>query len=162
MPASDPYQVHNIAALAAIMLAGPAALIGLVIYLCSSLTRLRRHSLVTAYRDLSLSSLAASLALYLWGCAHVVFRERQEIGNECGKAGGAGARRVEAFHGDFVPLQLVCRTEGGGTHTVLIPDYINPSVAVTVSLALAFGIAAFLLHRRQLVSDGAGKEGKPF
>ncbi|MFT2017031.1 hypothetical protein ACMA1D_14455 [Streptomyces sp. 796.1] len=161
MPASDPYQIHDVAVLTAIMLAGPAALIGLVIYLCSSLMRFRRHSLCTAYRDLCLSSLAASLALYLWGCAHVVFRERQEVGSECAKAAGAGARRVEAFHGDFVPLQLVCRTEGGGTYTVLIPDYINPSIVVTSSLALAFGIAAFLLHRRQLVSDGAGKEGKP-
>lgn len=159
MPASDPYQVHNITALTAIMLAGPAVLFGLVIYLCSSLARLRRRSLAAAYGNLALLSLAASVALYLWGCVHVVFRERQEIGNECAEAAGSGTRRVEAFHGDFVPLQLVCRTEGGGTHTVLIPDYTNPSIAIALSLALVFGITATLLHRKQRVSDMAGKEG---
>ncbi|MFJ4782814.1 hypothetical protein [Streptomyces sp. NPDC088794] len=149
MPVSDPYQVHNYTVLSTIMIAGVAALLGLAVYLGSRLTgqNLRAYSPPTVWRDLSLLTATTSLALYLWGCLHIVFLERQEVGNECAKK--AGGIRVAAFHGDFVPLQLVCRTDADRSFTVVIPDYINPSIAVLLLSALACGITSILLHRKR-------------
>ncbi|MFT2017033.1 hypothetical protein ACMA1D_14465 [Streptomyces sp. 796.1] len=158
MSASDPYQTHDVTVLTTVMLVGPVVLAGLVTYLCVALMQRRRRSPAAACRDLALLSAATSLGLYLWGCLHVAFTERPEIGRACAKA--AGVRPVESFHGDFVPLRLVCRAEGGGSHTVLVPGYTNPSVAVTLALAVVLGVVAAVLYVRRGVGDrGVGHRG---
>ncbi|MER0241164.1 hypothetical protein AAHZ94_03830 [Streptomyces sp. HSW2009] len=159
MSASDPYQTHDGTVLITVLLAGPVVLAGLVTYLCVTLMQRRRRPPAAACRDLALLSAAASLGLYLWGCLHVAFAERAEIARACVKA--AGARRVESFHGDFVPLRMVCRAEGGGSHTVLVPGYTNPSVAVTLALAVVLGAVAAVLYvvRRGVGDRGVGDRG---
>lgn len=151
--AYDPYRTHDFTALVSILLLGLSALLGLFVYLCSRLTgrRLRAYTPPAVWRDVSLVSVTASLALYVWGCLQLVFVERQEVGNAC--AEGAGGVRVAAFHGDFVPLRLVCRTDDGRSFTALVPDYINPSIAVLLLLALACAVASVLLHRKQLTAS---------
>ncbi|MFI9171422.1 hypothetical protein [Streptomyces lincolnensis] len=146
MPAPDPYQVHDYAVLSTILIAGAPALLAAVAYLGASLAprRLRAHRPATALRDAGLLCSAAALALYLWGCLHVVFLERQEIGNRCAQV--SGGVRVAGFHGDFVPLRLVCRTDDGRDLTVVVPSYLNPSIAVLLLLALACAGTAVLLQ----------------
>ncbi|MCD7445280.1 hypothetical protein K4B79_44760 [Streptomyces lincolnensis] len=159
MPAPDPYQVHDYAVLSTILIAGAPALLGLLAYLgaCLAPRRLRAHRPATALRDTGLLCAAAALAVYLWGCLHVVFLERQEIGNRCAQV--AGGVRVAGFHGDFVPLRLVCRTDDGRDLTVVIPAYVNPSTAVLLLLALACAGAAALLARR--ARTASRKEPRP-
>ncbi|CAL9529235.1 hypothetical protein SUDANB176_04016 [Streptomyces sp. enrichment culture] len=162
MPASDPYQVHDYTVLFTILLAGPPALIGLAAYLASRLAprQLRSRGLRTpaaVCRDAAALCSAAALALYLWGCLHLVALERQEVGNACAKE--ADGVRVAAFHGDFVPLRLVCRTDAGNRFTVVVPDYINPSVAVLLLLAVACAATGLLLRREQHARRTAQKEG---
>ncbi|GGY10914.1 hypothetical protein [Streptomyces tanashiensis] len=148
--ASDPYQGHDATVLLTVVLVGPLVLLGLLVYLCSRLPRRRRPAgdLSAAWRDLSLLAVACALALYLWGCLHLLFVDRQERGTECAKVDGVvRGRGAEAVTGDFVPLRLVCHMPGGRSHTVLVPEYINPSVAVLLLLALAGGLAS-VLHGR--------------
>ncbi|MEU9347239.1 hypothetical protein AB0D74_39165 [Streptomyces sp. NPDC048278] len=149
MPMSDPYQTPDFTVLVTVLFTGLAALTGLAGYLVSRLTRqhLATRTPPTVWRDLSLTAVAGSLALYLWGCLHLVLLERQEIGNECAKR--AEGVRVAAFHGDFVPLRLVCRTDADRSYTVVVPGYLNPSLAVLLLLALACAVTAAVLHRKQ-------------
>ncbi|MFD4597379.1 hypothetical protein ACFWPQ_05005 [Streptomyces sp. NPDC058464] len=149
MPMSDPYQAPDFTVLVTVLFTGLAALLGLAGYLASRLTRqnLGSRTPPTVWREMSLTAVTGSLALYLWGCLHLVFLERQEIGNECAKK--AEGVRVAAFHGDFVPLRLVCRTDADRSYTVVVPGYLNPSLAVLLLLALACAITAAVLHRRQ-------------
>lgn len=149
---TDPYQLHNYTALSTIMLAGSPALLGLLAYLGSRLTPqlLRAYAPPTVWRDLSLLATAGALALYLWGCLHLIFREREDVGHACDKEVGPDAPHMDAFHGDFIPLRIVCHTEDGHTYTPpVVPDYINPSIAVLLLLALAAGVTSAALHRKQ-------------
>ncbi|MGW0499508.1 hypothetical protein ACWD0Z_29995 [Streptomyces sp. NPDC003007] len=152
--AYDPYRTHDFTALLSILIVGSAALLGVFVYLCSRLTgqRLRAYTLPAVWCDVSLLSATGSLALYMWGCLELVFVERQEVGNACAEE--AGGNRVAAFHGDLIPLRLVCRTDDGQSFTVLVPDYINPSIAALLLIALACAAASVLLHRRQLRHHG--------
>lgn len=156
MPLSDPYQPHDFTTLFTIVITGLAELIGLATYLGSRLTRqkLRARTPSAAWRDLSLLTVAASLAVYLWGCLHVLFLERQDIGTACAKK--AEGIRVAAFHGDFLPLRLVCRTDAGHSYTVIIPGYLNPAGAVLLLSALACGITSLLclLRQRTAIRNG--------
>ncbi|WP_240499218.1 hypothetical protein [Streptomyces prasinus] len=150
--ASDPYQTHGFTALFTVLLAGLPALIGLVAYLASRLMpeRLCSRGLRTpaaVCRDLALLCSAAALALYMWGCLHLLLLDRQGVGNACAKQ--SGGVRVAAFHGDFVPLRMVCRTDAGSVFTVVVPDYVNPSVAVLLLLVVTCATAGLLLHRAQ-------------
>ncbi|MCP3754049.1 hypothetical protein [Streptomyces sp. TBY4] len=158
--ASDPYQGHGFPALFTIAFVGAALLVSLLVYLGSRLSRkhVRGGTPATACRDLSLTAAAGALAMYLWGCLHLLFVERQERGVECAKVQGvAEGPGAEAITGDFIPLQLVCHMPGGRTHTVLVPDYINPSVAVLLALALTAAVTSVALGRKQ--NTAQRKEG---
>lgn len=134
------------------MIAGAAVLLGLTVYLFSRLARRGRTARTppAAWRDLSLLALGASLALYLWGCLHLVLLDRQERGEECATVDGVLERPgADATTGEFIPLRLVCRMPDGSSHTAVVPDYINPTIAVLLLLALACGVISVLLHRKR-------------
>ncbi|MFD3607807.1 hypothetical protein ACFWXA_07010 [Streptomyces atroolivaceus] len=152
LAASDPYQGHGFTALTVIMLAGTAALCGAVAFLCSRFTRQNRSARtpVAVWRDLALLSSAGGLALYLWGCLHLYLLDRQDRGTRCAYVDGVLQRPgAEATVGEFVPLRLVCRMPDGSSHTAVVPEYINPTIAVLLLLALAAGIVSLLLHRKR-------------
>ncbi|MEU5439003.1 hypothetical protein AB0G73_37520 [Streptomyces sp. NPDC020719] len=152
--ASNPWQGHNSTALFTILLVGAAILISLIGYLASRLAREARHRYtpVTAWRDASLLAAAAALALYLWGCLHVVFLEDQEQAEECELHRPAGTPTLVGRRGDFIPLRLVCEASNGHDYSVVIPHYINPSVAILLLLALAGALTAAVLHYKQHTS----------
>ncbi|MFD4032481.1 hypothetical protein ACFWVP_18655 [Streptomyces sp. NPDC058637] len=156
--ASDPWQGHDFATLFTVLLAGAPALLGLAAYLCSRLSRRARRSrtslAVAVWRDLSLAAAGATLALYLWGCLHVLFVEDQELAQECERNRPEGAPEMVGRRGDFVPLRLVCEVSDGRDFTVLIPGYVNPALAVLLSLALVCGVVAGLLHLRRRKAVG--------
>ncbi|WP_327687300.1 hypothetical protein [Streptomyces sp. NBC_00467] len=148
--ASDPWQGHNFAALFSILVAGAATTLGLTVYLCSRFTRpaRQRYTPLAAWRDVSLATTAVALAVYLWGCLHVLFLEDQEQGEECERQRPEGPTLV-GRRGDFIPLRLVCEASDGRDYSVIIPDYINPAVAVLLLLALACALTSALLHYKQ-------------
>ncbi|OBQ49643.1 hypothetical protein A4U61_32745 [Streptomyces sp. H-KF8] len=164
MPSTDPYQVHDFTALFTILITAPLVLVGLIAYLGSRLApkRLRSPGSRTpaaVCRDVAALSAAIALALYGWGCLQVAFLGRQGVGNACAEE--AGGARVTAFHGDFVPLRIVCRVTGGDSFTVVVPDHLNTSIIVSLLLALACGAASLLLRLKQPVLPTAQKEGRP-
>ncbi|MFE2444917.1 hypothetical protein ACFXDF_23200 [Streptomyces sp. NPDC059426] len=133
------------------MLAGTATLLAIALYLCSRFTqqaRLRRTPF-TVWRDVSLATAAAALALYLWGCLHVFFLDDQDQSEECELQRPEGVPRLVGLRGDFIPLRLVCEASSGRDYSVIIPGYINPSIAVLLLLALACALVSALLHHKQ-------------
>ena len=149
--ASDPWQGHNFAALFSISVTGTATLLGLTVYLCSRFTRRarRRYTPFAVWRDVSLAMAAVALALYLWGCLHVLFLEDQEQAEECERQRPEGISALVGRRGDFIPLRLVCEASDGRDYSVVIPGFINPSVAVLLLLALACALISVRLHHKQ-------------
>lgn len=149
--ASDPWQGHNFAALLSILVAGAGTVLGLTVYLCSRFTRQARQQYTpfAVWRDVSLATAAVALALYLWGCLHVLFLEDQEQGEECERQRPEGTPTLVGRRGDFIPLRLVCEASDGRDYSVIIPDYINPTVAVLLLLTLACALTSALLHHKQ-------------
>ncbi|WP_249025494.1 hypothetical protein [Streptomyces sparsogenes] len=133
------------------MIAGAATLLSLAGYLCSRFTQpaRRRYTPFTVWRDLSLTAVAAALALYLWGCLHVLFLEDQEQAEACERQRPDGIPRLVGRRGDFIPLRLVCEASNGRDYSVIIPDYINPTIALLLLVALACALTSAVLHRRQ-------------
>jgi hypothetical protein len=149
--ASDPWQGHNFAALFSILVAGAATVLGLTVYLCSRFTRQarRRYTPFAVWRDVSLATAAVALALYLWGCLHVLFLEDQEQAEECERQRPEGTPTLVGRRGDFIPLRLVCEASDGRDYSVIVPYDINPTVAVLLLLALACALTSALLHHKQ-------------
>lgn len=149
---SDPYEGHNSAVVTAIMLAGAPALIGLVAYTTASLARFRRVKPTPAavLRACSLLLVTAAFAVYLWGCSHLFLLEDEDRARACLEVlGRENARRVDRYIADFVPLRFACHLPDGRSYNALVPEYINPSIAVLLSLALACGIMSVLLNRKR-------------
>ncbi|WP_405760542.1 hypothetical protein OG234_19775 [Streptomyces sp. NBC_01420] len=146
--ASDPWQGHDFAILFPVIIAGSLAGLGVLAFLGSRLTaRARaRRTAPAVWRDASLAAAGLALGLYVWGCLHVLFLEDQEQAEQCELHRPEGTPRLVGRRGDFIPLRLVCEASDGHDYSVVIPHYVNPSVAVLLLLALACGTASLLLH----------------
>ncbi|MFJ5274316.1 hypothetical protein [Streptomyces sp. NPDC088358] len=149
--ASNPWQGHDFAVLSAVLLAGPATLVAATVYLCSRFTRQarRRRTPTAVWRDASLTAVTVALALYVWGCLHVLFLEDQEQAEACERARPAGVPTLIGIRGDFIPLRLVCEASNGHDYSVVIPHYINPTIAVLLLLSLACALVSARLHHEQ-------------
>ncbi|MET4641734.1 hypothetical protein ABZY10_00075 [Streptomyces sp. NPDC006539] len=149
--ASNPWQGHNFAVLLAVLLAGVPTLLGTAVYLCSRFTRQARlrRTPSAVWRDASLATAAVALALYVWGCLHVLFLEDQEQAEACERERPEGTPTLVGRRGDFIPLRLVCEASNGHDYSVVIPDYINPFIAVLLLFALACALVSVLLHLKQ-------------
>ncbi|WP_367134967.1 MULTISPECIES: hypothetical protein [Streptomyces] len=135
----------------AILFAGGGTLMSLIGYLCSRLTRqaLRGYAPFRLWRDLSLLTAAATLAIYLWGCLHFLFLVDQELAERCERQRPAGTATLVGLRGDFIPLRVVCKTSNGHDYSIVIPGYINPTVALLLLLALTCALTSVVLHRKQ-------------
>ncbi|MEV4427408.1 hypothetical protein ACN9M0_20025 [Streptomyces sp. R-07] len=151
---SDPWAGHDFGVLLTVLFCGAAALAGLTAYLGSRLAprARRRYTPARVVRDASLAAVAAGIALYLWGCLHVLFLEDQEQAAQCELHRPPGLPALVGRRGDFIPLRLVCEASDGRDYTVVIPDFINPTLAVLLLLALLGAVTATLLHRAQRTS----------
>ncbi|WP_327324997.1 hypothetical protein OG735_22650 [Streptomyces sp. NBC_01210] len=133
----------------------------LAVYLGSAVTQRRRRAYTpaTRWRDISILFTTASLALYVWGCLHIFFLYGTEGGEDCFTLSDLenGVKLNEAA-GDFIPLRLICHMSDGRSHSIVIPDYINPSIAALLLIAVAAGIASVVLHRKQCNSLSQRKE----
>lgn len=154
--ASGPWQEHNPAVLLTLIFLDAVTLLSLTAYLCSRLTREARKRCTPAAlcRDVSLAAVAVSLALYLWGCLHLLVLGRQERYVGCARAHPGGPADIDGITADFIPLRLTCHLPDGRSYPVVIPGCINPSIAALLTLALASLITAALLYRRQRRSSG--------
>ncbi|MFV0134407.1 hypothetical protein ACLGIH_14385 [Streptomyces sp. HMX87] len=143
---------HHGLVLVAIIMGGLVAVVALCAYLGSAVTRRRRHAStpVTRWRDLSLLCATAALALYVWGCLRIFLLYGKEGGEDCFTLDDlrSGVRLDEAA-GDFVPLRLVCHMSDGRSVSIVVPDYVNPTIAVLLLLSLACGVTSALLHRKR-------------
>ncbi|WNF27450.1 hypothetical protein RI138_11720 [Streptomyces sp. C11-1] len=130
---------------------GITTLVSITAYLCSRLARRTRprYTSVRAGRDVALAAIAAGIALYLWGLLHVLFLEDQEQAQECERQRPEGVPSLVGRRGDFLPLRLVCEASNGRDYSVLIPEYINPTIAVLTLLALLSAVASVVLHPMQ-------------
>ncbi|MCC3650907.1 hypothetical protein LIX60_05325 [Streptomyces sp. S07_1.15] len=95
------------------------------------------------------------IALYLWGCLHLLFLEDQEQAEECERRRPEGAPTLVGHRGDFIPLRLICESSNGRDYSVIIPDYVNPSIAVLMLLALLSAAASGIFRRRRRTSQRA-------
>ncbi|WP_030545923.1 hypothetical protein [Streptomyces albus] len=161
MTASGPWQEHNPGVLMVVIFAGAVTLLSLTAYLCSRFTRevRERRTPAALCRDVSLAAVAMSLALYQWGSLHLFVLGRGERYVECVKAHPGGPADIDGITAGFVPLRLACRLPDGRSYPVVIPDYINPSMAALLALAAASAITAALLHRRQRSGAAAPRKG---
>ncbi|MBF6044218.1 hypothetical protein GO001_03150 [Streptomyces sp. NRRL B-1677] len=154
--ASNPWQGHNFAGLLVILMIGAATLLSLIGYLCSRLTRpvLREYIPFRLWRDLSLLAAAAAIAVYLWGCLHLLFLEDQELAEKCELQRPAGTPTLVGRRGDFIPLRVVCEASNGHDYSIVVPGYVNPTVAVLLLLALTCALTSAALHHRQRTTHG--------
>ncbi|WP_149825526.1 hypothetical protein [Streptomyces tailanensis] len=148
---SDPWQEHSPGVLLILLLTGAATLLGLTVYLCSQFARhaRRRYTPFAVWRDMSLAAVAVALALYLWGCLHLLFLEDEKQGEPCERQRPEGISKLVGRRADFIPLRLVCEASNGRDYSVVIPDYINPSVAVLLLLGLVCAVVSAVLHHKQ-------------
>ncbi|MCC5036304.1 hypothetical protein DMH02_024735 [Streptomyces sp. WAC 00631] len=153
--ASDPWQGHDSTVLFPLLIGGAATLVAITVYLCSRLTRQARLRFTPSrtFRDVSLAAVAAGIALYLWGCLHVLFLEDQEQAEECERRRPEGVPALVGRRGDFIPLRLVCESSNGRDYSVIIPDYVNPSIAVLMVLALLSAAASGIFRRKRLTTQ---------
>ncbi|MFI1971428.1 hypothetical protein [Streptomyces cinnamoneus] len=107
------------------------------------------HPPFRLWRDLSLLTAAAALAVYLWGCLHLLFLEDQELAERCERQRPAGTPTLVGRRGDFIPLRLVCEASNGHDYSIVIPGYINPTVALFLLLALICTLTSVVLHYKQ-------------
>lgn len=98
---------------------------------------------------MALAAGAAGTAVYLWGILHILFLEDQEPAEECERQRPEGVPRLVGRRGDFLPLRLVCEASNGHDYTILIPPYVNPTLAVLMVPALVGALAAGVLHHRR-------------
>ncbi|MET9418476.1 hypothetical protein ABZY03_30655 [Streptomyces klenkii] len=149
--ASDPWQGHNFAGLLVILMTGTATLLSLTGYLCSRLTRESRqeYSPFRLWRDLSLLTVVAALAVYLWGCLRLLFLVDHELAERCERQRPAGTPTLVGLRSDFIPLRVVCETSNGQDYSIVIPGYINPTVAFLLLLALTCALTSVVLRHRQ-------------
>ncbi|MEV0915872.1 hypothetical protein AB0I93_16655 [Streptomyces sp. NPDC049967] len=147
--AGSPWQGHDFAVLFAVLIAGATTVLGLALYLCSRFTRQarRRRTSQAVWRDVSLVMAALGIALYLWGCLHVLFLGDQEQAEACERGRPEGVTALVGRRGDFVPLRLVCEAAGGRDYSVVIPGFVNPVLAVLLSVGLVCALVAAILHR---------------
>ncbi|CAM5691966.1 hypothetical protein STENM223S_06158 [Streptomyces tendae] len=148
--AADPWQGHDDTVLFTALLTATPTLIALLAYLCSRFTaRARRHRTAAGVtRDVSLTAVAAGLAVYLWGLLDLLFLGDQEQAQECERQRPEGAVLV-GRRGDFVPLRLVCEVSDGRDYSVVVPGYINPTLTVLLVLALLGAAVSAVLHHQQ-------------
>ncbi|MER5214213.1 hypothetical protein ABT063_27480 [Streptomyces sp. NPDC002838] len=149
LAASDPYEGHNYFVLLAIMLlAGPAALLALAGYAAAAGRRWREGRPGALWECCAALALAASIAVYMWGCLHLMFVDDRNMVEECAKAGGEDkARQVDGYIGEFVPLRFICHMPNGRSYTAIVPDYINPTAAAFL-LLMACCICMSVIQRR--------------
>lgn len=149
--AGSPWQGHDFAVLFAVLIAGATTVLGLVLYLFSRFTRQarRRRTSQAVWRDISVVMAALGIALYLWGCLHVLFLEDQEQAEACERGRPEGVTALIGRRGDFVPLRLVCEAVDGRAYSVVIPGFVNPVLAVLLSAEFACALVAVVLHRRR-------------
>ncbi|MFF8380801.1 hypothetical protein ACF07V_32220 [Streptomyces sp. NPDC015661] len=147
----DPWQEHDFGVLLAVVLCGAATLAGLAAYLGSRLTprARRRYTPARVWRDASLAAAGAGVAVYLWGCLHVLFLDDRAQAEACEIHKPPGVPALVGRRGDFLPLRLVCEASDGRDYTVVIPASVNPTVTVLLLLALLGAATAGLLHRRR-------------
>ncbi|MER5446236.1 hypothetical protein ABT065_11430 [Streptomyces sp. NPDC002764] len=146
----------------AVMLSGLPALIGLIAYSAMSCARLCRARLTppAALRTCFVVLITAALAVYLWGCSHLLLLEDEDRARACLETvGRENARHVDRYIADFVPLRFACHLSSGQSYNALVPGYVNPSVAVLLLSALVCGAAGLLLRRERHVSSTALKKG---
>ncbi|MFE3071863.1 hypothetical protein [Streptomyces sp. NPDC059247] len=167
---ADPWAGHDFGVLLTVLFCGTAVLAGLTAFLGSRLAprARRRYTPARAWRDASLLAVAAGLALYLWGCLHVLFLEDGEQAARCERHRPPGLPALVGRRGDFLPLRLVCEVSDGRDYTVVVPGFVNPTLAVLLLLALLGALTAALLHRKQRTSTrhvhgahGAHPEERP-
>ncbi|MFI2077637.1 hypothetical protein [Streptomyces triculaminicus] len=149
--ASNPWRGHDFVGLLAILVVGAVTLLSLIGYLCSRLIRQTRRGYAPfgLWRDLSLLTLAAALAVYLWGCLHLLFLEDQELAERCERQRPVGTPTLVGRRGDFIPLRLVCEASNGHDYSIVVPGYINPTVALLLLLALTCALTSAVLHCKQ-------------
>ncbi|MBQ0988235.1 hypothetical protein KBZ10_27745 [Streptomyces sp. F63] len=159
--ASGPWQEHNPGVLMVVMLLSAVTLLSLSAYVCSRFTREagERRSPAALCRDASLAAVALSFALYLWGCLHLFVLGRQERYVECLKAHPGGSADIDGITAGFLPLRLVCHLPDGRSYPVVVPDYVNPSLAALPAFALLSAITTALLYRRQRTGAAAPRKG---
>lgn len=146
--ASDPWRGHDPGALLTTVFVGVVALASLTVYLCSRFAQRARRSYTPdrAGRDVALASVAAGIAVYLWGLLHILFIEDQEQAETCERQRPDGVPALVGRRGDFIPLRLVCVASNGRDYSVLIPEYVNPVLAALVLLALLSAVASGVLY----------------
>ncbi|MFE9799957.1 hypothetical protein ACFYP6_13900 [Streptomyces goshikiensis] len=155
--ASGSYSGHDIGVLLAVILLCFLALAVCGVYLIVSATRRGGQADTTwgQWRYVALLCACGALGFYLWGCSHLLFLDETRQFEACLEAGGPEkAARVNAFVGDFIPLRLLCRTDGGGSYSAGVPGYVNPVVAVLTLGTAAAGAYATSL-RAQLRKKSA-------
>ncbi|MFE5255890.1 hypothetical protein [Streptomyces coelicoflavus] len=143
---------HNGLVLIALIAGGTVAVVALAVYLGSAFTERRRraYTLVTRWRDLGLLFATMALALYVWGCLRIFLLYGKEGGEDCFTLSDLRKGvKLNTATGDFVPLRLVCHMSDGHSFSIIIPDFVNPTVAVLLLLALACGTISAVCHRKR-------------
>lgn len=153
--ASGPWQEHNPAVLLTLIFLDAVTLLSLTAYLCSRLTREVRKRCTRCAVPGRIPGGGRRVARPLPVGMSSPARPRT-TGTVRGVREGAPRRSGghRRNHRRLHPLRLACHLPDGRSYPVVIPGYINPSIAALLTLALASVITAALLYRRQRRSSG--------
>ncbi|REE64521.1 hypothetical protein BX257_7214 [Streptomyces sp. 3212.3] len=134
--------------LVAVMAGGWPAVISLCVYLVASVPRLRRRAARERWRDVAIVFATAALALYVWACSRIYFLYGHEGGVDCFTLDDLRrGTKLDGVSGSFTPLQLTCHMSDGHSLDIIVPGYLNPTIAVLLLLGLVCVLRWMLLRR---------------
>ncbi|MEE1665307.1 hypothetical protein RCR19_07230 [Streptomyces sp. WAC07094] len=90
----------------------------------------------------------AALALYVWGCSRIYFLYGHEGGVDCFTLDDlTRGIQLDGISGSFTPLQLTCHMSDGHSLDIIIPAYLNPTIAVLLLLGAVCVLRSVLPRR---------------
>ncbi|MEU9730211.1 hypothetical protein [Streptomyces sp. NPDC048002] len=126
-----------------VVVCGLLVLVGLFVYVGSSLARRDPGDRRVWIRCGAALCACAALGVYLWGVLHVLAMEDLTMREACTRAGGeAAAFMVSGYEHSYLPLRFTCRTGEEGGYPAAVPSWINPAVVVFAALGVLVAAAA--------------------
>ncbi len=139
----QPYEGHDPAIVLLLLLAGAIATPWL--FICGVRLALRARavrSTTAAIRAVATLAGGATVCMYTWGVLHLLFFDDADQAAACNAVVGKG--RLTGYAPSFAPLHFGCRSNDGRTVEAVIPSYLNPSVIMLASCAVALTVIAVI------------------
>jgi hypothetical protein len=148
VPGDQPYAGHNSAVLLVLSLTGVTVTPMLLLYgvwlLIRALMARTDRAIVKAAAT---GAWTGAIGMYTWGLLSLLLADERAQADACNEA--LGGKHLIGYSPSFIPLRFGCRTSDGHTIDVIVPSYVNLSVAALGICAIALTAYLFILSKEE-------------